>query len=73
VPIVRKPKVRMVLCCVLGPGGRGTSAFVREEPADGLACDLGWDHVSALELPVLYLVAGALELGNDPAAAAVNR
>ena len=44
-----------------------------DEPAYGLAPDLRRYHVAALELAVVYLVAGALELGNDPAAAQIDR
>src|SRR5215207_8222663 len=35
--------------------------------------DRGRDHVAAFELAVAYLVAGALQPGDDPAAAAVDR
>src|SRR5918997_643461 len=52
----------------------GTSSVPRcGEPVRGLASDLGWDHVAALELPVAHLVAGVLEPGDDSAAAAVDR
>jgi hypothetical protein len=44
-----------------------------DEPAYGLACDLGPDHVAAIELTVAHLVAGPLELGNYRAAAAIDR
>src|SRR5215207_11013064 len=49
------------------------SAMLRGKPICGLASDIGRDHMATLELPVAHLVAGALELGYDPAAAAVDR
>src|SRR5215204_7044287 len=43
------------------------------EPANRLRGDLWQDRVPTVELPVEHVVAAALYLGNDPAAAAVYR
>jgi hypothetical protein len=45
----------------------------RGEPIYGLACNLGRDHVSTLELPVAHIIPATFKLGDDPAAAAVDR
>ncbi len=43
------------------------------EPTYILVSDLRWNYVAILELSVPDVVSGALELGDDPVAAAVDR
>ena len=54
------------------PFGGASSAPVGE-PGRRLPRDRGRDHVAAFELAVAYLVAGAFESGDDPAAAGVDQ
>jgi hypothetical protein len=49
------------------------SVLPRGEPVHSLAPDLWRDRVAALELSVPDVVPGTLELGDDSAAAAVDR
>src|SRR5215218_6758546 len=51
----------------------GASSAPVSEPGRRLTRDAGRDHVAALELAVAYLVSGAFESGDDPAAAGVDR
>src|SRR5215210_4348568 len=51
----------------------GASSAPVSEPGRRLTRDQGRDHVAALELAVAYLVSGAFESGDDPAAAGVDR
>src|SRR5918994_4972158 len=51
----------------------GASLASVSEPGRRLTSDAGRYHVAALELEVAYLVAGAFEPGDDPAAAGVDR
>src|SRR5215218_4842527 len=51
----------------------GASSAPVSEPGRRLTRDAGRYHVAALELAVAYLVSGAFEPGDDPAAAGVDR
>ena len=48
-------------------------ALIQREPAGGLERYLWRDRMTAIELPVRHLVTGALEPGDDPAAAPLDR
>src|SRR5215207_241906 len=51
----------------------GASSASVSEPGSRLTSDARRYHVAALELAVAYLVSGAFEPGDDPAAAGVDR